>query len=139
MRLEVKFSTTYDSDLHKTRAAAVKAAHSVEQVLKTPPPVCHLTGYGATAIDYVLWFWIKDAATGPTGVRSAVMIALWDTFEREGVKLPKPGAVAGHPRTAEVMHHVIPDAAQRRSGIQGSIRNLALDSAPGVEARRRRA
>ncbi len=92
MRLEVKFSTTYDSDLHKTRAAAVQAALSVEQVLKAPPPVCHLTGYGSTAIEYVLWFWIKDAATGPTGVRSAVMIALWDTFEREGVKLPIPGA-----------------------------------------------
>ena len=54
--------------------------------------VCHLTGYGASAIEYVLWFWIKDAATGPTGTRSAVMIALWDTFAREGVKLPIPGA-----------------------------------------------
>ena len=91
MRLEVKFSTTYDSDLHTTRAAAVQAAQSIEQVLKTPPPVCHLAGYGSAAIDYVLWFWIKDAATGPTGVRSAVMIALWDTFRREGVKLPIPG------------------------------------------------
>jgi small-conductance mechanosensitive channel len=91
MRLEVKFSTTYDSDLHKTREAAVKAALGVEQVLKAPPPVCHLTGYGTAAIEYVLWFWIKDAATGPTAVRSAVMIALWDTFEREGVKLPIPG------------------------------------------------
>ena len=40
----------------------------------------------------MLWFWIKDAATGPTSVRSAVMIALWDTFEREGISLPKPGA-----------------------------------------------
>jgi small-conductance mechanosensitive channel len=92
MRLDVKFSTTYDSDLHKTREVAVQAAQSVGQVLKTPPPVCHLTGYGANAIEYVLWFWIKDAATDPTGVRSAVMIALWDTFEREGIKLPKPGA-----------------------------------------------
>ena len=92
MRLEVKFSTTYDSDLHKTRAVAVQAAQSVEQVLKVPPPVCHLTGYGASAIEYVLWFWIKDAATGPTGTRSAVMIALWDTFTREGIKLPIPGA-----------------------------------------------
>jgi small-conductance mechanosensitive channel len=91
MRLEVKFSSTYDSDLHKTRAAAVQAALGVEQVLKAPPPLCHLTGYGSAAIEYVLWFWIKDAATGPTGVRSAVMIALWDTFEREGVKLPIPG------------------------------------------------
>ena len=92
MRLEVKFSTTYDSDLHKTRAVAVQAAQSVEQVLKVPPPVCHLTGYGASAIEYVLWFWIKDAATGPTGTRSAVMIALWDTFGKEGIKLPIPGA-----------------------------------------------
>jgi small-conductance mechanosensitive channel len=92
MRLEVKFNATYDSDLHKTRAAAIAAAQSVEQVLNTPPPVCHLTGYGSTSIDYVLWFWIKDAATGPTGVRSAVMIALWDMFRREGVKLPIPGA-----------------------------------------------
>jgi small-conductance mechanosensitive channel len=92
MRLEVKFSTTYDSDLHKTRTAAVAATQGVEQVLKTPPPVCHLTGYGSAAVEYVLWFWIKDAATGPTGVRSAVMIALWDAFEREGVKLPVPGA-----------------------------------------------
>ena len=91
MRLDVKFSATYDSDLHKTRAAAIQAAQSVDKVLKTPVPVCHLTGYGASAIDYVLWFWIKDAATGPTGVRSAVMIALWDAFKREGVKLPIPG------------------------------------------------
>lgn len=92
MRLEVKFSTTYDSDLHRTRAVAVKAAQDVPEVLKAPPPACYLTGYGATAIEYLLWFWIKDAATGPTGVRSAVMIALWDAFAKEGIKLPIPGA-----------------------------------------------
>jgi small-conductance mechanosensitive channel len=92
MRLEVKFHATYDSDLHKTREAAIKAAQTVPDVLKAPPPVCHLGGYGTTSIEYLLWFWIKDAATGPTGVRSAVMLALWDTFERDGVKLAKPGA-----------------------------------------------
>ena len=91
MRLEVKFSATYDSDLHKTREAAVAAATSVDPVMKNPPPICHLTGYGAGAIEYVLWFWIKDASAGPTSVRSAVMLALWDTFKREGVKLPIPG------------------------------------------------
>jgi small-conductance mechanosensitive channel len=91
MRLEVKFAATYDSDLHKTRAAAVKAAASVPEVLKVPPPVCHLTAYGAASIEYLLWFWIKDASTGPTNVRSDVMLALWDVFAREGVKLPIPG------------------------------------------------
>jgi small-conductance mechanosensitive channel len=92
MRLEVKFTTTYDSDIHKTPQVAAAAAGSVAGVLKTPAPVCHLTGYGSTAIEYVLWFWIKDAATGPTAVRSAVLTALWDTFAREGIVLPKPGA-----------------------------------------------
>jgi small-conductance mechanosensitive channel len=91
MRLEVKFNATYDSDLNKTREAAIKAAQMVPDVLKVPPPVCHLAGYGATSVEYLLWFWIKDAATGPTGVRSAVMLALWDVFERDGVKLAKPG------------------------------------------------
>jgi small-conductance mechanosensitive channel len=92
MRLEVKFNATYDSDIHKTRDAAVKAVQSVDAVMKNPPPVCHVANYGGSAVEYLLWFWIKDAATGPTGVRSAVMIALWDQFAKDGVKLPIPGA-----------------------------------------------
>lgn len=92
MQLQVKFSTTYDSDIHKARAAAVTAAQSIDAVLKSPPPVCHLTNYGASAIEYVLLFWIANAATGPTKVRSEVMIALWDKFKSDGVKLPTPGA-----------------------------------------------
>jgi small-conductance mechanosensitive channel len=91
MRLEVKFNTTYDSDLHKTRDAAIKAAQSVPAVLKNPAPVCHLAGYGSASVEYLLWFWIKDAGVGPTSVRSAVNIALWDQFAKDGVKLPIPG------------------------------------------------
>lgn len=92
MRLEVKFAATYDSDIHKARDSAIKAAQSVENVLKNPPPVCHLSNYGSGSIEYLLWFWIKDAATGPTGVRSAVMMALRDQFGKDGIKLPIPGA-----------------------------------------------
>jgi small-conductance mechanosensitive channel len=91
MQLQVKFSTTYDSDIHKARAAAVTAAQSIDSVLKTPPPVCHLTNYGSSAIEYVLLFWIANAAAGPTKIRSEVMIALWDKFKGDGVKLPIPG------------------------------------------------
>jgi small-conductance mechanosensitive channel len=91
MQLQVRFNTTYDSDLRKTQAAAVTAALSVPQILKDPAPACHLTGFGATSIEYVLWCWIADAAAGPTRVRSAVMLALWDTLEREDVRIAKPG------------------------------------------------
>ena len=61
------------------------------QVLKEPTPSCHITAFGATALEYVLWAWISSASEGPTRVRSAIMIAMWDTFERQGVTIPKPG------------------------------------------------
>ena len=33
-----------------------------------------------------------SAATGPTGVRSPVLIALWDAVGKDGIKLPIPRA-----------------------------------------------
>jgi small-conductance mechanosensitive channel len=92
MQLQIKFTTSYDTPIQKTQAAAVEAALSVPQVLKEPAPSCHITAFGATALEYVLWAWIKSAAEGPTRVRSAMMVALWDTFERQGVVIPKPSA-----------------------------------------------
>lgn len=92
LRIEVKFSATYGSDPRKTQAAAVAAALGVPQVLKEPAPACHLTAFGTIAVDYVLWFWIRRPAGDLVNVRSAVMLSLWDTFEREGVAMPKPGA-----------------------------------------------
>ena len=92
VRLDVKFSATYGSDPRKTQTAAVAAALSVPKVLKQPPPICHVTAFGSTAIEYVVFFWIEDPAAGMTSTRSTVMLALWDTFEREGISIPKPGA-----------------------------------------------
>lgn len=92
MQLTIKFSTSYDTPIGKTQAAAVEAALSVPQVLKEPAPSCHITAFGATSLEFVLWAWISSASDGPTRVRSAMMIAMWDTFERQGVVIPKPGA-----------------------------------------------
>ena len=92
VRIDVKFGTTYTNDPRRAQAAAVAAAQSVRRVLKQPAPVCHLTAFGATSIEYELWFWISDPAAGIVSVRSDVLLALWDTLEREGIALPKPGA-----------------------------------------------
>jgi small-conductance mechanosensitive channel len=91
VRLDVKFSTVYNDNPRKAQGAAVEAALSVPRVLKTPAPICHLTAFGASAIEYSLWFWIKDPGDGIMNLRSAVLLALWDTLEREGVSMPKPG------------------------------------------------
>jgi small-conductance mechanosensitive channel len=91
VRLFVKFNTTYDSDPRTAQTAAVEAALSIERVLKKPTPQCMLTEFAATSIEFELWFWIKDPAAGITNVKSEVLLALWDTLARQGVKIPKPG------------------------------------------------
>ena len=94
VRVDVKFSATYATDPRKTLATATRAAASVPRVLKNPAPVCHVIAFGNTAIEYELWFWIDDPAAGLTSVRGGVMLALWDTFEREGVGIPNPARPA---------------------------------------------
>jgi small-conductance mechanosensitive channel len=91
VRLEVRFSATYASEPRTTQSTAVAAAQSVPRVLKTPAPACHLSAFGSGAIEYLLWFWVANPSADASAVRSAVMLALWDTFEREGVAIPKPG------------------------------------------------
>jgi small-conductance mechanosensitive channel len=91
VRLFVKFNTTYDSDPRKAIDAAVAAALSIERVLKKPAPQCMLTAFGASAIEFELWFWIRDPAAGVVNVKSDVLLALWDTLGNEGVNIPKPG------------------------------------------------
>ena len=91
IRLEVRFGASYSSDPRKVQAAAVAATAGVPRVLKQPSPICHLLAFGSSAVEYRLAFWISDPSAGITAVRSNVMLALWDTLEKEGVGIPKPG------------------------------------------------
>ena len=92
VRVDVKFGATYANDPRKVQNAAIAAALSVPRVLPQPSPICHLDGFAPAAVEFTLWFWIKDPANGVIAVRSAVLLALWDTLEREGIGIPKPGA-----------------------------------------------
>ena len=91
VRLFVKFNTTYDSDPRKAQAAAIEAALGIERVLKKPEPACMLAAFGATSIEFELWFWIRDPAAGVANVKSDVLLALWDTLGKHGVAIPTPG------------------------------------------------
>jgi len=115
VRLFVKFNTTYDSDPRQAQAAAVEAALSIERVLKKPSPQCMLTEFGATAIEFELWFWIKDPAAGVTNVKSDVLLALWDTLAKNGVSIPKPGP-------ARVIYELAADQAKDKSAVADDAR-----------------
>ncbi|AHD01882.1 mechanosensitive ion channel family protein [Leisingera methylohalidivorans] len=92
VRLDLTFGTGYGDDPHKVRQIAIEAAVSVARVLQAGDrkPVCHITGFGDSSVDYVLRFWIDDPTGGLTNIRGNVYLALWDAFQTEGISIPFP-------------------------------------------------
>ena len=90
VRLDIHFGTSYADDPHVVRKLAIDAAASVSRVLNDRPPVCHITGFGDSSVDYILRFWITDPSGGLTNIRGNVFLALWDTFHEHGISIPFP-------------------------------------------------
>ncbi|WP_434722210.1 mechanosensitive ion channel family protein [Mesorhizobium sp. RIZ17] len=90
VRLDVNFGVSYDADPHKVSELAIEAAISVGRVEADRRPVCWLTGFGDSSLNFVLRFWIHDPQQGLTNVRGKVLLALWDTFKKNGIGIPYP-------------------------------------------------
>ena len=97
VRLDIHFGTSYGDNPHKVRAVAVAAAKKVSRVLSSPnPPVCHITGFGDSSVDYILRFWITDPSDGLTNIKGNVFLSLWDAFEENGISIPFPQREVRH-------------------------------------------
>lgn len=90
VRLDVPFGVSYSSDPHQVSALAVEAASTVPRVVETKAPVCWLTEFGDSSLNFLLRFWIRDPQHGLTNVRGAVLLAVWDKFKEHGVNIPFP-------------------------------------------------
>lgn len=90
VRIDVNFGASYDADPHKVSAVAIEAASSVKRVVETQRPVCWLTAFGDSSLDFILRFWIRDPQNGLTNVRGAVLLAVWDAFKENDIRIPYP-------------------------------------------------
>jgi small-conductance mechanosensitive channel len=90
VRLDVRFGVSYDSDPHAVSNLAVDATTTVARIVQSQKPVCWLTGFGDSSLDFVLRFWIRDPQNGLTNIRGQVLLALWDAFKEHGIKIPYP-------------------------------------------------
>jgi small-conductance mechanosensitive channel len=88
--VEVKFGTNYDADPKVVCKLACEIAAKTPRVVDVKPPLCLLTEFADYGMKYSLTFWIKDPEAGMGNVRSDVMMALWDAFKREGIRVPYP-------------------------------------------------
>jgi small-conductance mechanosensitive channel len=90
VRLHVGVGIGYRSDVHEAMRLCIEAAKDVKRVLEAPTPVCLLKGFGDSAINLELRFWIRDPRNGTANVRSEVMLGIWDRFREHDIELPFP-------------------------------------------------
>jgi small-conductance mechanosensitive channel len=87
--VKVVFGTNYDADPKLVCKLAVDIAAAANRAIKGKPPNCILTEFAEAGMKFALTFWIADP-DGMDNVKSDVMLALWDAFKREGVRVPYP-------------------------------------------------
>jgi small-conductance mechanosensitive channel len=90
VRLDVPFAVAYGSDLRRVRELAVVAAGEPSRILKAPAPACHVTGFGASAVELLLRVWIRDPSNGVTNVKGEVLLALYESLNANGIEIPAP-------------------------------------------------
>jgi small-conductance mechanosensitive channel len=87
--VKVLFSTNYDADPRLVCKLAIEVGAAAPRAIKNKPPNCILTEFAEAGMKFSLTFWIADP-DGMDGVKSEVMLALWDAFKREGIRVPYP-------------------------------------------------
>ncbi len=90
VRLDVHFGVDYDSDPHEVTRIAIEAAATIDRVVPSNKPVCWITGFGDSSLDFILRFWILDPQNGLTNIKGKVLLAIWDAFKANGVGIPFP-------------------------------------------------
>jgi small-conductance mechanosensitive channel len=87
--VKVSFGTNYDADPRLVCKLAADIAASHPRATKGKPPNCILVEFTEAGMKFALTFWIPDP-DGMDNVKSDVMLALWDAFKREGIRVPYP-------------------------------------------------
>ncbi len=90
VRLRIPVGVAYDTDLHQAMALCIEAARAAPRILADPPPICLLTGFGASSLDLELRCWIADPKHGISEAKSGVLIGIWERFRRDGIEIPYP-------------------------------------------------
>ncbi|NNE58303.1 MAG: mechanosensitive ion channel [Hellea sp.] len=89
-RVEIRLGISYESDIEVALDLIVKAATEHPRCSQTPPPQCHVTEFGDSSINFLLYFWIDDVTEGRLEPKSDVLRAIWKKFKDSNVVIPFP-------------------------------------------------
>src|SRR6201999_2265547 len=87
--VKIAFTTNYDADPRLVIRLAIETASTARRAMKNKPPGCLLPEFAEIGMKFSLTFWVADP-DGMDSVKSEVMLALWEAFKREGIRVPYP-------------------------------------------------
>lgn len=90
LRIRMPIGISYNSDVRRAIELTLEVADQTERALKAPKPVCQLTAFGDSSLDLELRVWVDDPQNGLGGVRSQILLGIWDKFRENGIEFPFP-------------------------------------------------
>ena len=91
VRISVPFGVHYDSDPHQVIKVAIEAAKKPTRVVRRiSDPVCFMTGFGDSSLNFTLVFSIEDPENGIGNIKGEALLALWDAFKKNDIQIPYP-------------------------------------------------
>lgn len=86
-RMDIRVAASYDAPIETVKAALLLAA-AVPGVLEDPKPDAHLTGYGESAMEYVLWAWAPVDLYWDAYYE--VLERIKTVFDEQGIAMTRP-------------------------------------------------
>jgi potassium-dependent mechanosensitive channel len=93
-RYEATFSVSYETDINRVPAIIETAVAALPFVLQSPDaPDCELRGFGESAVDFAVEYWVSGIDDGKNRYGSPVLFAIWNALKAEGIEMPYPHRV----------------------------------------------
>ena len=89
-RLDLTLGVAYDTDLEAARRAALEAITSIEGVQSDPAPKLVFSAFGASSIDFTIYYWIDTTQVGLFDAKDAAVLRIKRGFEEVGIEIPYP-------------------------------------------------
>lgn len=90
VRDTTSIGVAYGTDLDLAMKLMVQAAEKQPRVLKDPAPGVLLTGFGDSAINLSVGFWVNDPENGTAGLISDINKEIWKLFCENNISVPFP-------------------------------------------------
>ncbi|MFZ6027230.1 MAG: mechanosensitive ion channel family protein [Chloroflexota bacterium] len=89
-RIELIVGVAYDSDLEEVSRVVLETVRSIPGVLDDPVPEVIFTHFGASSIDFALYFWTQLDQLGLFVAKSTAIMRIKTAFEQAGIDIPYP-------------------------------------------------